>query len=73
MTTTNTKTQTATPTVSRTGQLAWRKIMVGPKGGLTPYYCPRLADQTEPSAWAVWSERLADVSLADVVGSHDFR
>lgn len=68
MTTTTTK-QTATPTVSRSGQLAWRKLLAGPRGGLTVYYCPRLEGQTEPSPWATWSFRLRDVSLADVIGS----
>jgi hypothetical protein len=73
MTTTNTTTTTATPCTTPAGTLAWRKTMVGPRGGQTTMYCPRAEGQTEPSPWVIWSWRLRDVDTGDVVGHHDFR
>ena len=73
MTSQNTTSPVATPCTTPAGLPAWRKIMVGPRGGKVTMYCPRGEGQTEPSAWVVWSYRLRDVSAGDVVGHHDFR
>jgi GH43 family beta-xylosidase len=52
----------------RDGQLAWRKVQVGPMGGQTLLWAPRIPGEKQPSAWAIWSRRLRDVSMGDVVG-----
>jgi hypothetical protein len=64
-------TKTYSSITRRDGLAMWQMTERGPRGGARKWYAPRRVEETEPSAWVIWSERQGDVRDGDLVIAHD--